>query len=870
MFVRTLSARLCALRVAVALLLLLATLTLAAAPVATDGVGEVVAVRGNEVLRRAGSQQLVKLALGQTLAAGDEVRTGPYGGAAILFNDDTQVRVHRNSVFQIEAVRGADGVQESRFALLSGAAWSRAKALFRSVTAGVQRGRRIVSVRTPSATLGIRGTDWHVSVDANGRTTATVLSGEVELGNEFGQVALTRGEVGNAERGQAPSKRAIVDLRDRPLIVLQTGPEWLEILRVMTPSVATEGVVSEAEKAHDEGRYEQVQSLLKGDISTPRAALVTGLAALHGRDYAAAAKALAVAVTDGDARRVALAKLAGIGILIEQHRFDAADVAMTQLEQSADALPDTHLVRIWLSSFAGDHETAIAQALAGSARFSADERFQTLLAHLYFLTDQRAEMLAAVERALSLNPDDHLAWFEQGLYYQFSEPDAARAIAAYSRSVERRPDFAPGYEKRGLVHYDIGDYRAAVRDLQAALAADPGSASVHANYGLVATYLGRLAEAHTHLQQARLLSADEPYAGLGLAYLDLLRGDAAASVDKTLKSQVVNPELPGIDWFVAVATYQSGDYPRAKQALETARSRDPDDPIPDLIGAVTAVENFEAGEAIRHARSGFDKTLRAKSYAVDTLANARGGSATLGQAYSNLGLDEWGGYYSLLAFDPYEAGGYFYLSQANQFASERARLGANLQGLLLDPTAVSFPTRYYEAFRQERHDVSLDGSLGVTDGGFNYTGGGSVQGLWRRPDPVAYFVSGKHEHDNGYRSENSAGNEALQVQLGSSFLDQTHNVLFNLSAQHFDQRLPGSASDGDPDDTQTNQFLFADLGYQYRINYHNRIMARVAGGYEQVHFANGSPFGRGLPRVDYAVLANFGLRSAQSFNFFGL
>ena len=830
-------------------------------------VGEVIALHGDEVLQRAAGGGLEKLALGQTLAPGDTIRTGPYGSAALLFNDDTQIRLHRNSTFVVEQVRATDGETTSRFALLAGSAWSRAKVLFRTVTAEVQRGRHpIVNFRTPSATLGIRGTDWHVSVDAAGRTTATVLSGQVELANEQGSVALERGEVGMAEVGHAPSKRAIVDLRDRPLIVLQTGPEWLEMLSLSGQKTAALNAARDGETvevALDRGDYARVEALTQDDPAAPRMALARGLAALHARDYGRAEQALRVAAGDADPHRAALARLAAIGIMVEQQRFGEADGAMAELVQSAADLPDTHLVRAWLASFAGDHDRAIAIAAAGAARFPDDARFPTLLAHLYFLTDQRAQMQAAVARALSLDPDYHLAWYEQGLYHEFTEPNAERALAAFTHSVATRPSFAAGFQQRGLVHYDIGDYRAALRDLETALAADPGSATVRANFGVVCVYLGRLSQAERLLEEARALNPDEPYAELGLAYLDLLRGQPARGVDKTLKALVANPELPGIDWFLAAGTYQSGDYPRTKQALDTARHRDPDDPIPDLIGAVTAVDNFDAGAAIRQARAGFEKTLRAKSYAVDTLANARGGSATLGQAYSNLGLDEWGGYYSQLAFDPYSSGGYFYLSQANQFSSERARLGANLQGLMLDPTAVSFPTRYYEPFRQERHDLTLDGSVGVADGGFTYSAGGIVQGLVRRPDPIAYYFAGSREYDGGYRTDNANSHDSLQLQLGSSFLDQTHNLLFDFTAQHFDQQLPGTSSDADPDDAQMNQFVFADLGYQLRINYHNRLMLRMAGGFETNRFSNGSPFGRGLTSRDYSLIRTFGLDTTR-------
>lgn len=794
-------------------------------------VGEVVSRRGDEVLVRADGSSTA-LSIGMPLYAGDEIRTGPYGAAALLFRDDTQVRLHRNTRFAVDEVRGESGVDESRFALLSGSAWSRAKALFRSVTAQVERGRAIARVRTPAATLGIRGTDWHLAVDGAGNTTATVLSGEVELANEVGAVALARGEVGEAVRGRAPTKRVIVDLRDRPLIVLPTGPEWLEIL--LPPSDDYDG------------------------------ALGAGFAALLAREPERAAAAFADAEKDADPRRAAFARLGALTTLVEQQRYAEADARMADFARAHADLPETALAQAWLASFAGDHPGALEILRVGEARFPSDPRLPTLAAHVHFLRDDRAAMQAALARAMALAPDYHLAWYEQGLFHQFSEPDGAAAIAAFDRALDARAGFAPARMQRAQVYYDLGDYRAAVRDFEAALAADPGSALIHAAYGIVCAYLGRLPDAQHLLERAQALDADEPYAALGLAFLDLLRGAPQAGVERTLKAAVANPELPGVDWFLAAGTYQAGDYARTRQALATARKRDPDDPIPDLIGSVSAVDNFEAGEAIRLARDGFDKTLRAKSFAVDTLANARGGSATLGQAYSNLGLDAWGGYYSLLAFDPYTAGDYFYLSQANQFASERARLGANLQGLLLDPTAVSFPTRYYEPFRQERHDLILGGAVGVRDGGFNYTAGGSLQGLWRRPDPIAYFVSGAREYDGGYRADNATSHENVQFQVGTSFGEQAHNLLFQVTAQSFHQQIPGSASDGDPDDRQTNQFVFADLGYQYRFDYHNRVMARVAGGYEQVRFANGSPFGRGLSSRDYSLIGTFGLPATRA------
>ena len=74
-----------------------------------------------------------------------------------------------------------------------------------------------------------------------------------------------------------------------------------------------------------------------------------------------------------------------------------------------------------------------------------------------------------------------------------------------------------------------------------------------------------------------------------------------------------------------------------------------------------AVDQAEAGEAIRLAREGLEKTLRSETYARELLASNSGGSTALGNAYANLGLNEWGGFYEQLSFSPYLPNGYFFL-----------------------------------------------------------------------------------------------------------------------------------------------------------------------------------------------------------------
>lgn len=131
-------------------------------------VGEIVTAKGDETIQFVGSQTWQTLEVGQRLAPGDTVKTGSYGALSILFQDDTQVRVHRNSTFEVGEVRGSGKPGTSKFTLLTGSVWSRAKSLFRTVSGTLPSGQRVLELSTPTATIGIRGTDWHASVDDQG------------------------------------------------------------------------------------------------------------------------------------------------------------------------------------------------------------------------------------------------------------------------------------------------------------------------------------------------------------------------------------------------------------------------------------------------------------------------------------------------------------------------------------------------------------------------------------------------------------------------------------------------------------------------------------------------------------------------------
>ena len=152
------------------------------------------------------------LQIGQKMNAGAFVRTAEYGQVALLLRDNTQVRVNQTSLLQI---KGVSPEETSVLDLVQGRIWAQSKRFFRRVTGTVAPVRRAVLVTTATSTIGIRGTDWDVSVGTDGTTTLTVLSGEADLSTKFGSLKVLPNEQARAEPGKAPTKILLTNARER-------------------------------------------------------------------------------------------------------------------------------------------------------------------------------------------------------------------------------------------------------------------------------------------------------------------------------------------------------------------------------------------------------------------------------------------------------------------------------------------------------------------------------------------------------------------------------------------------------------------------------------------------------------------------------
>src|SRR6267378_2455367 len=147
-------------------------------------VGDVVVARG---------QAEIRAATGTPVQSGDTIHVGPASNAQIRMTDESIVGLRPGTVFGIDAYEySAQAEPRSIFSLLKGG--------FRTVTGAIGRlhSRERYAVRTPTATIGIRGTHYtvvHCDNDCGGAdrgsiangTYGGVTDGRIEVVNQTGE-----------------------------------------------------------------------------------------------------------------------------------------------------------------------------------------------------------------------------------------------------------------------------------------------------------------------------------------------------------------------------------------------------------------------------------------------------------------------------------------------------------------------------------------------------------------------------------------------------------------------------------------------------------------------------------------------------------
>lgn len=184
-----------------ATLLALLPLAAAAAP-APDSrecrIGDIERLYGDVRVVRGGN--IVVPVAGEAFCVHDRFLTGSRGIAALRFHDGTQVTVGKETEFGIEQWR-------QRRVFSNEAIFSLAKGAFRALSGAISERRHRFEVKTPIATIGVRGTEfWGGTSITPESLDVIMLNGKgVYVENEAGKVELTQAGTGTTVKaGKAP------------------------------------------------------------------------------------------------------------------------------------------------------------------------------------------------------------------------------------------------------------------------------------------------------------------------------------------------------------------------------------------------------------------------------------------------------------------------------------------------------------------------------------------------------------------------------------------------------------------------------------------------------------------------------------------
>lgn len=153
-------------------LALLTLLTLLALPAAAETAGHIKRMEGDVRIVR--NQQTLPASPGSEVLAGDRLVTGANGSVGLTTSDNTRLALGPNSHLVLDNYAYNQATQQGNIAVRF------LKGSFAVITGLIAKlSPQNVKVSTPTATIGIRGTEFVVKVDLPPEIEAEVLNMEV-------------------------------------------------------------------------------------------------------------------------------------------------------------------------------------------------------------------------------------------------------------------------------------------------------------------------------------------------------------------------------------------------------------------------------------------------------------------------------------------------------------------------------------------------------------------------------------------------------------------------------------------------------------------------------------------------------------------
>jgi len=172
-------------------------------------------VKGKLDLLRVNKTQWMPTKMGEVLYSGDALKTSENSRAAILFIDNTQIKINENTSIILQSEKEGMKNLETSINMAIG-----------EIFAVVTKQKSNFQVITPTSVASVKGTTFDLLVNDEGNTTLLVLEGSVELANEMGKMLANAMEKTSSTIGVAPTEKTVILKEEIPTWEKKIEPDW--------------------------------------------------------------------------------------------------------------------------------------------------------------------------------------------------------------------------------------------------------------------------------------------------------------------------------------------------------------------------------------------------------------------------------------------------------------------------------------------------------------------------------------------------------------------------------------------------------------------------------------------------------------------
>ncbi len=671
-------------------------------PALAQEAGEIVSILGTAEVSRTGTWQSV--AAGQTIKAGDVVRTGPGSRVALQLANGTQLKLNANSQLELKQlapplVRTSTQVLHNILRVLSGEFWFRTD--------------EPLEIQTLPATATIRGTEFNLTVGPSDSARLAVLQGLVEFHNPQGSVLVAAGEQATAIVGEAPRKTVlvnpldavqwslyypgIVSYRDYPLTGMDPSRLQKQFTTLQSRLAASprdaNALVELGEVSFDLGRRTEARTAFTQALSLePRnARALTGL----GWVYLETGE---IEAALGQFRQVQTPSLmTWVGMANALYRLDRFEEAGRAIAVAKERFPSSPM--LWTqAALNGLIQGRVPEALrALDKALALDPQYALaygLRSNIYLVQNDKMRALEAAQQAVAANPSSPTAYLDMSLVKQ-AEFQLEEALQAARRAVELDPNDPQALIQESRLLFGMGRTKEAFKVAEKARQLAPQDALGNSTLGFLQLARYKMNEAIAAFERAIAQDSTlgEPHLGLGIALFE--QNKTTDAVEEMQKATLLEPKVSLYQSYLGKAYYEIKQNQLAQKHLALAKQLDPRDPTPYFYDAIRLQSVNRPMEAVQDLQKSIDlnndRAVYRSRLLLDEDLAAR--DAALGKIYNEVGFAQLGlneGSKSLIS-DPANYSAHRLLADSYSALPrhEIARVSELLQSQLLQPINVT-------------------------------------------------------------------------------------------------------------------------------------------------------------------------------------